>query len=142
MNLWSRSLVQFLVLVFGLASFACSALNPSIGSTIKSAEAGNGLAVKINSADGVLRDGANTLTLVFENEERRPVEVGAVSLNFRMPAMGTMPEMNDAAVLTTTGTPGVYNAEVKLQMAGEWIAQIAYEGAAGKGKVAVPVTAQ
>jgi hypothetical protein len=56
--------------------------------------------------------------------------------------MGTMPVMNDAATLTTTATPGVYSGKVKLQMAGEWQAQITYEGAAGKGKVNLPVTAQ
>jgi hypothetical protein len=53
-----------------------------------------------------------------------------------------MPVMNDAATLTTSGTPGVYNGKVKLQMAGDWQTQIAFEGAAGKGKTIMPIVAQ
>lgn len=114
----------------------------SEGKVIKSGSAGNGLTVKLVSRDGVLRDGINVLELVFEESEGKTVDVEAASLNFNMPAMGTMPEMNDAATLTTTSRAGVYRAEVKLQMAGEWLAQIAYEGSRGKGKVILPVTAQ
>ena len=66
----------------------------------------------------------------------------AVSVNFNMPAMGSMTEMNDAATITSTTTPGVYKGDVNLQMAGEWQVQIAYEGAAGKGKTSFPITAQ
>lgn len=112
------------------------------GKAIKSGSAGNNLTVTLSSADGVLRDGQQDITLSFTDASGKPVDVGAASLNFHMPAMGTMPVMNDAATLTTTGTPGVYNGKVKLQMAGEWQAQITYEGAAGKGKVSLPVTAQ
>ena len=109
---------------------------------IKSAPAGNNLTVSLSTADGVLRDGEQNITLSFTDASGKPVDVGAASLNFHMPAMGAMAVMNDAAVLTTTGTPGVYNGKVKLQMAGEWQAQISYEGAAGKGRVSIPVTAQ
>jgi autotransporter translocation and assembly factor TamB len=112
------------------------------GKAIKSGPAGNNLTVTLSSADGVLRDGQQDITLSFTDASGKPVDVGAVALNFHMPAMGTMPVMNDAAQLTTTGTPGVYAGKVKLQMAGEWQAQITYEGAAGKGKVNLPVTAQ
>ena len=112
------------------------------GKTIKSGPAGNNLNVTLASADGVLRDGANDVTLSFTDGSGKPVDVGAAALNFHMPAMGTMPVMNDAATLTTSGTPGVYNGKVKLQMAGEWQAQITYEGPAGKGKANLPVTAQ
>ena len=59
-----------------------------------------------------------------------------------MPTMGTMPAMNDAATLTTSGMPGVYSGKVKLEMAGEWQVQIAFEGAAGKGKTSFPIMAQ
>lgn len=139
----NKSLYTYIVVfVLALASAGCTLLRPDSGQTIKSAAAGKNLTVKINSADGVLRDGDNSLMLVFEDSSGKTVDVESASLNFNMPAMGTMPEMNDAAVLTTTRQPGVYKAKVKLQMAGEWLAQIAYEGGAGKGKVVVPVTAQ
>lgn len=130
------------LLSFSISVASCALQKSEFGKTIHSAPAGNGLTVRLNSSDGVLRDGVNDLTLLFEDEDGKGVDVGAASLNFRMPAMGTMPEMNDGAVLTTTRNVGAYRAEVKLQMAGEWIAQIAYEGSAGKGKVTVPVTAK
>jgi len=114
----------------------------SAGKAIKSMPAGNNLTVTLSSGDGVLRDGEQNITISFTDASGKPVDVGAASLNFYMPAMGTMAAMNDAAVLTTTGTPGVYNGKVKLQMGGEWQAQITYEGAAGKGRVSMPVTAQ
>jgi hypothetical protein len=121
---------------------ACGNSNATGGKPIKSGPAGNNLTVTLASADGVLRDGQQDLTLSFTDASGKPVDVGAVALNFHMPAMGTMAVMNDAAALTTTATPGVYSGKVKLQMAGEWQAQITYEGAAGKGKVTLPVTAQ
>lgn len=126
-------------------SIACGGSNNSSGATgkvIKSGPAGNNLTVTLSSADGVLRDGANDLILSFTDASGKPVDVGATALNFHMPAMGTMPVMNDAATLTTTATPGVYSGKVKLQMGGEWQAQITYEGAAGKGKANLPITAQ
>ena len=136
----SAAFVLFACLAMMLSS--CGGQRVDVGQVIKSASAGNSLTVKLMSEDGVLRDGDNDLYLVFEDEAGTSVDVEAASLNFNMPAMGTMPVMNDAATLTTTVQPGVYRATVKLQMAGEWLAQIAYEGAAGKGKVIVPVTAQ
>ena len=70
------------------------------------------------------------------------LDVGAVSLNFHMPAMGGMAAMNDAVTLTTTSTPGVYNGKVNVSMVGEWQAQLAYEGPAGTGKATFSVTAR
>jgi hypothetical protein len=133
----------FLVAVFFITVIgsACSGDLP-IGKSIKEGDAGNGLKVSINSRDGVLRDGDNRLYLIFTDKDGRFIEVESASLNFHMPAMGTMPVMNDAAILTTTREPGVYDAKVKLQMGGEWLAQIAYEGKAGKGKVILPMSAQ
>jgi hypothetical protein len=140
----SKIILTICVISLIVVSAACSGSNNSAGSgkTIKSAPAGNNLTVTLSSADGVLRDGQQDITLSFTDASGKPVDVGAASLNFHMPAMGTMPVMNDAATLTTSGTPGVYNGKVKLQMAGEWQAQVTYEGVAGKGKVNMPVTAQ
>ena len=139
----SRIILSFAVAVFLAVTLACGRPGPTpVGMPIKSGSAGNNMTVTLSSPDGVLRDGDNSLILSFSDQSGAPVEVGAASLNFYMPAMGTMPTMNDAATLTTTTTGGIYNAKVKLQMAGEWQAQIAYEGPAGKGKVTLPVTAQ
>ena len=131
------------IAVFAIAcGGAGSSSSDTTGKVIKSGPAGNNMTVTLSSADGVLRDGQQDITLSFTDASGKPVDVGAASLNFHMPAMGTMPVMNDAATLTTTGTPGVYKGNVNLEMAGEWQTQITYEGAAGKGKANLPIVAQ
>ena len=131
----------FTLALIGLLTFA--ACGPRGGATkeIRSGKVG-GLTVTLASADGVLRQGEQELTLTFKDAAGKPVDVGAAALSFHMPAMGSMAAMNDAAALTTTNEPGVYRAKVKLEMAGEWQAQIAYEGPRGSGKGSFPVTAQ
>ncbi|HEX8399101.1 MAG TPA: FixH family protein [Pyrinomonadaceae bacterium] len=139
----SKILLVISLSILTLIAAACGgASNDSAGKTIKSGSAGNNLTVTLSSADGVLRDGKNEFTVAFADASGKAVDVGAVSVNFHMPAMGTMPVMNDAAQLTTTGTPGVYKGSVNLQMAGEWQTQITYEGAAGRGKANLPIVAQ
>jgi hypothetical protein len=100
------------------------------------------MTVTLSDSDGVLRSGEQELTVTFKDASGKASDVGSASLNFYMPAMGTMAAMNDAATLTTTTTPGVYSAKVKLQMAGDWQAQVAYEGPAGSGKGSFPLKAQ
>jgi hypothetical protein len=112
------------------------------GKTIKSGAAGNNLTATIANSDGVLRKGKQTFTLTFSDASGKPVEVGSAAVNFHMPAMGTMAVMNNPATLSTTNTPGVYTGIVNLEMAGEWQAQITYEGPAGKGRANLPITAQ
>jgi hypothetical protein len=106
-----------------------------------SGKVGN-VTVTLASPDGVLRHGDQELTVTFKDASGKAVDVGSASLNFFMPAMGSMAAMNDPATLTTTATPGVYSGKVKLEMAGDWQAQLAYEGPAGTGKGSFPVTAQ
>ena len=108
---------------------------------IKSGKVG-AMTVALSNSDGVLRHGEQELTVTFKDAAGKAADVGSASLNFYMPAMGTMQAMNDAATLTNTPTPGVYRARVNIEMLGEWQAQIAYEGPAGSGKGSFPVTAQ
>jgi YtkA-like len=108
---------------------------------IKSGKVGT-MTVTLANRDGVLRNGEQELTVTFKDASGKGADVGSASLNFHMPAMGSMAAMNDAATLNTTPTPGVYRARVKLEMIGEWQAQVAYEGPAGTGKGSFPVTAQ
>ena len=131
-------------LLAGVISFgACtkSTGNVSTGKPIASATINNLTATLSNSA-GQLKQGDQELTLTFTDSSGKPVDVGAVSLNFHMPAMGGMAAMNDAVTLTTTATPGVYNGKVNISMAGEWQGQLAFEGSAGKGKTTFSVTAR
>lgn len=131
------------VTIFIVACGGSNTGNPAAtGKVIKSAPVGNNLTVTLSNADGVLRKGQQEIFLTFSDASGKPVDVGAVSFNNNMPAMGSMPVMNNAAILTTTGTPGVYEGKIDVEMAGEWQSQIAYEGPAGKGKTSFSVTAQ
>ena len=115
--------------------------NPIQGKVIKSGPIGNNLTVTLSNDIGKLKDGDQDFMLAFTDSSGKAVDVGAVSLNFHMPAMGSMAAMNNNSTLTTSSTPGVYKGKVNLEMSGEWQAQISYEGAAGNGKTSLPVTA-
>ncbi|HKO61334.1 MAG TPA: FixH family protein [Pyrinomonadaceae bacterium] len=130
--------------LIGLAVFiaACGSKTTDTGKVIKSAPAGNNLTVALATSDGVLKHGNSEFLLTFSDSSAKPVDVGAVALTFHMPQMGSMAAMNDAATFTTTDTPGVYRGKAKIEMAGEWQAQITYDGPKGRGQASFPVTAQ
>ncbi len=140
----SKYILVFSLVVLSVFAAACSSGSggAATGKTIKSGPAGNNLTATIANADGILKKGPQEFTLTFTDASGKPVDVGAVALNNNMPAMGSMPVMNNAATFTTTNTPGVYRGKVDIEMAGEWQAQITYEGPAGRGKFTLPVTAQ
>lgn len=125
-----------------VAAACSSSKNIDTGKVIKSVPVGNNLTATISNKDGAIRNGDNDFFISFKDASGKTVEVGAVGLTFHMPAMGTMPAMNNAAAFTATGTSGVYEGKVKLESAGDWQAQITYEGAAGNGKGAITITAQ
>ena len=100
------------------------------------------LTATLSNDSGVLKHGNQELTLSFTDGSGKPVDVGAVSLNFHMPQMGSMAAMNDSVTFTTTNTPGVYRGKVDIEVGGEWQGQLAYEGPAGKGKTTFSLTAQ
>jgi hypothetical protein len=135
--------ILFAITVTVLAISGCGSNNSSSVSTgkeIKSGKAGD-LTVTLSNETGKLEDGDEEFYLTFKDSSGKPVDVGAVALNFHMPAMGSMPVMNDPATFTTTETPGIYKGKAMIEMAGEWQAQISYEGPAGKGQTSFPVTA-
>lgn len=115
---------------------------PDVGKTIRSAPAGNGLTATLSSGDGTLKKGKQEFTLTFTDASGKPVDVGSVALNYRMAAMGSMAEMNNGSTFKTTGTAGVYKGNVDIEMAGEWQAQVTYEGPVGKGSFSFPVNAK
>ena len=112
-----------------------------VGKTIKTIRLGN-LTATLSNSTGQLKRGDQEVMLAFTDSAGKPVDVGAVSLNFHMAQMGTMSAMTDATTFTTTNTPGVYRGKVNVEVAGEWQAQLAYEGPAGSGKTTFTVTAQ
>ena len=113
----------------------------STGTAIKTVTVDN-LTATLSSSTGQLKKGDQEVMLSFTDSSGKPVDVGAVSLNFHMPQMGAMAAMNDATTFTTTSTQGVYRGRVSIEVAGEWQAQLAYEGPAGKGKTTFSVTAR
>lgn len=130
------------VALLSLAASCGSNAGHDTGKVIKSAPVGNNLTVTLSNEDGQLKHGEEEFYLIFKDASGNTIDVGAVALNFYMPAMGTMPVMNDPATFTTTNRPGVYKGKAKIEMAGEWQAQVSYEGPAGKGKASFPVMAQ
>ena len=139
-----KSLVLTIILSAALVVLtACtkSTTPVSTGKPIASVSV-NSLTATLSNNTGQLKQGQQDVTLAFADSSGKPVDVGAVSLNFHMPAMGGMAAMNDAVTFTTTSMPGVYNGKVNVSMAGEWQAQLAYEGPAGAGKGTFSVTAR
>lgn len=130
--------------LIGLAilTVACGSKTTETGKVIKSASAGNSLTVSLATSDGVLKHGDTEFTLTFTDSSGKPVDVGSVAQTFHMAQMGTMAAMNDGATFTTTDTPGVYRGKANIKMAGEWQAQITYDGPKGRGQASFPVTAQ
>ena len=143
----NRSLIAIGVALVGtiVIGAACGKIgsNSSIsrGKVIKTATVGK-LTTTLSNGTGQLKVGEQEVVLDFTDSSGKPVDVGAVSLNFHMAQMGPMSEMNDAASFTTTGTPGVYRGKVNIEVAGEWQGQLAYEGPAGSGKTTFSVTAR
>ena len=136
-------LIAFALTGFSLLAVACGqSSGTDTGKVIKSTPVGNNLTVSLSNKAGAIKHGDDEFFLSFTDGSGKPVEVGAVALTFQMPAMGTMPAMNNAATFSTTGTPGVYQGKVKLESSGDWQTQLSYEGPAGKGNTPLTITAQ
>ena len=140
----SKSILAFSLLALLLLVAACGSKTSSAvdtGKVIKSAPIGN-LTVTLSSSSSQIKHGGDEFFITFKDSTGKPVDVGTAALTFHMPQMGSMAQMNDHATLTTTYTPGVYRAQAAIEMAGEWQAQVSYEGPAGKGQTSFSVTAQ
>jgi hypothetical protein len=138
-----KYILAFSLLVLLLIVAACGSKTSSVdtGKVIKAAPIGN-LTVTLSSSSGQLKHGSEDFFLTFKDSSGKLVDVGAAALTFHMPQMASMAAMNDAATLTTTDTPGVYRAKANIEVAGEWQAQVSFEGPAGKGQTSFSVTAQ
>jgi hypothetical protein len=136
------AVVFVLALVAATITVACDGGKAAVSDkTIKSANS-NGLTITLASDSGDIKSGNNDLYLIFADESGKTVDVGAASLKFHMPAMGSMAEMNDAATLTTTDTAGRYRAHVHMDMAGTWEATVNYQGPKGIGQATMSVIAK
>lgn len=135
------------IVAIALLAFTLAACSGGAGSSsasekvIKSTQSGN-LTITLASSDGQLKSGENDLLLSFSDSSGKTVDVGAASLKFHMPAMGSMAEMNDTASLTTTNIPGKYHAKVDIEVEGTWEAMISYQGPHGTGQASMTVQAK
>ncbi|MEO6391129.1 MAG: FixH family protein [Pyrinomonadaceae bacterium] len=139
--LFAMAIAVASVLLFAACSSKSgNVANTPTGKDVKAAPIGN-LTVTLSTDSGQLKSGAQEVLVRFTDAAGKPVDVGAVSLNFHMPQMGSMAPMNEQATFTTTATPGIYRGKINITMAGEWQAQVAFEGAGGNGKTsfAIPV---
>lgn len=131
-------------ILFALVALAAACGGDSAGSGMKqitTKKVNDNLTVTLSGADGKLKNGKQEIMIAFTDGAGNPVDITAASLNFNMPAMGSMAEMNNAANLTTTGTKGQFKGNLDIEMIGDWIAQITYEGAQS-GKTTIPMKAQ
>jgi YtkA-like protein len=134
----ARTLVSTILVCVAPTILACRSASSLSEKTIKSEKSG-GMTITISSPTGEVKKGENELTLSFADSSGKLVDVGAASLTFHMPAMGSMAEMNDKATLLTTGVAGKYRAKVDIEMATTWEAIVVYQGAQGTGQVRMTV---
>src|SRR6266576_3716028 len=139
----SKYILAFSLLALLSLVAACGSRTALVdtGKVLKSAPIGK-LSVTLSSASGQIKHGGDEFFITFKDSSGKPVDVGAAALTFHMPQMASMPVMNDPATLTTTDTPGGYRAKSNIEMAGEWQAQVSFEGPAGKGQTSFSVTTQ
>lgn len=136
------SVILIAIAGFLLMLAACGRLGPSSGEKIiKSTKSGD-ITISLSSASGEIRGGENELVLSFTGASGKPIDMPAASLKFHMPAMGSMAEMNDVAALTTTGTPGRFQALVNVEVAGTWEAMISFQGPRGTEQETMSVNAK
>ena len=140
-----RTLALGLLLLSFITLAACtqSSTSGTTGAVIGAgtSTAGN-LKVTLLNAKGRLSEGDNEFTVEFKNSSGQAIDVGAITLAFDMAGMGSMPPMHNNAQLTTTQTPGIYQAHAKIEMNGTWQVNIAYKGPAGEGKASFPIQAK
>jgi hypothetical protein len=57
-------------------------------------------------------------------------------LNMNMPGM----QMHSGGSIERTNTPGRYRAKIKIDMSGDWNAQISFDGPRGQGQQSFSLT--
>jgi hypothetical protein len=67
------------------------------------------------------------------SHDRTGADFGGKSRRTNMPGM----QMHEAAKIQSAGTPGRYRAKIKVQMAGDWNAQLSYDGPHGHGETTI-----
>ncbi len=139
----TKTIVISIAIAISLVNLAaCSRTALSGAETIIKSTTSGDTTIALSSASGEIKNGENDLTLSFTGAAGKPADVPAASLKFHMPAMGAMAEMNDAATLTTTDTPGKFKVRVNIEGAGSWEAMISFQGSRGTEQATMSVNAK
>lgn len=137
-----HSIVPSLLLLFTIACSPAAHTElapPPEGKIIAEARSGNLKMVLTNPA-GKLKEGDNNLTIEFRDQQEKPVDIGTGTVWLEMPHMGAMSAMRANVKLLTTQRPGIYDAQVRLDMAGTWNLHAKYKGPAGEGQIDLEIT--
>ena len=107
-------------------------------STAVSSQAG-GLAIEASIAPDPPRQNGNTLWLEVRDSQGNPIEAAEVEVVYRMPAMGSMPEMRGEARVAAK-EPGRFRADFDLPMGGSWTLEVAIRSKASRGTARYSMT--
>jgi phosphate/sulfate permease len=97
----------------------------------------DGVTVSVLSADGQIYARDNSLEIKFEDQDGHPVNVENVKLNLNMNMPGM--EMHSAAKMNVDSKVDSHQAHLTPDMAGDWVADLSYQGPKGPGKLTVPI---
>jgi Cu(I)/Ag(I) efflux system membrane protein CusA/SilA len=84
---------------------------------------------------GDLRNSESDLLLEFRNNAGELVDVGTVRFDLNMNMAGMT--MRDAGRIQSTGTPGQYRVKTTPAMAGDWRANLSYDGPRGHSATSI-----
>jgi hypothetical protein len=84
---------------------------------------------------GDLRNRESDLLLEFRNNAGELVDVGTVRFDLSMDMAGMI--MRDAGRIQATGTPGQYRLKTTPGMAGDWRADLSFDGPHGRSATSV-----
>src|SRR5258708_38983353 len=98
----------------------------------------NGLTVNFYHPQGGLKFAMNEVTSESRDATNgEPVDVGTVKFDLDMNMQNMV--MHSGSTITPTGEPGRYRAQIKPDMAGDWTAQLRYDGPHGHGDLSFTV---
>jgi Cu(I)/Ag(I) efflux system membrane protein CusA/SilA len=97
-----------------------------------------GLAISIMSSDGKIYAKDNSLRIEFKDRNGHPVNAADVRLDLSMNMPGMV--MHSAAKIEKLDSPGEYLAHLTPEMAGDWTADINYQGPAGPTNLQLPIS--
>ena len=143
---WARWVTSLVILAGAAGGYyvwqqshgSASAMTADALGTPFATRSANGLTVDFYHAGGGLKFADNVVIIEFRDSANgEAVDVGTVKfdLDMNMPNM----VMHSGSAITPAGAPGRYRAKIKPDMAGDWMAQLHYDGPHGTGSFSFSV---